>query len=50
MRNSKRPDYGKLWYDGKPMMINKKFFILQAEKKRLIAMGYYKKELFKITY
>lgn len=49
-RNSGKPDYGKLWYNNKVIMSNRKFFILQAEKKRLLATGHYKKELFRITY
>lgn len=50
MRSNEKPDYGKLWYEGKLLLSNRKFFILQAEKKRLLNTGYYKKELFKITY
>ena len=45
-----RKDYGRLWYDGKVILADKKFFLLQAEKKRLVATGRFKKELFKITY
>lgn len=46
----KKSTYGKLWYNGKVIMANKPFPLLQHEKKRLIATGYYHKELFKITY
>mgnify|MGYP000001383122 CR=1 FL=1 len=42
--------YGKLWYDGKVLLSGRTFPVLQAEKKRLLATGYYKKELFRITY
>lgn len=46
----KKPTIGKLWYNGKVIISNKPFAKLQYEKKRLIATGYYNKELFKITY
>lgn len=49
MRNEK-PITGNLYYNQKLIMENRKFPVLQAEKKRLLATGYYKKELFKITY
>ena len=45
-----KPRYGKLLYDGKVILSNRAFPILQAEKRRLLATGYYKKELLKITY
>lgn len=45
-----RPHTGNLYYDGKLLLENRKFPILQAEKKRLLSTGYYKKERFKISY
>ena len=48
--NKGRPTTGTLWYNGKVLKENLPFYILQAEKKNLIATGYYKKDLFKITY
>jgi hypothetical protein len=45
-----KPNTGNLLYNGKVIMENKLFPILQAEKKKLLATGYYIKELFKITY
>ena len=45
-----KPKVGKLWYDDRLLMSDKPFAKLQHEKKRLLATGYYKKELFKITY
>lgn len=49
-KKSEKPTVGKLWYDGKLISENKPFASLQARKKRLLATGYYRKELFKITY
>lgn len=45
-----KPRYGNLWYDNKIIMSKRAFPILQAEKRRLLATGRYKKELFKVTY
>lgn len=45
-----KPTTGNLLYDGKVVMENRPFATLQAEKKRLLTTGYYRKELFKITY
>lgn len=49
-RGNQKPTTGRLWYNGKVIMENRPFPVLQAEKKRLLATGYYKKELFKVTY
>ena len=50
IRDNGKPDYGKLWYNNKIIMSNRKFHILQAEKKRLIATGYFNRDSFRITY
>lgn len=47
---SLRPTKGRLWYDGKVILENKPFAILQHKKKVLLDTGFYQKELFKITY
>ena len=44
-----KPTTGNLLYDGKVVMENRSFALLQLEKKRLIALGY-KKDNFRITY
>lgn len=49
-QNKKKPTTGKLWYNNTLILADKPFALLQHEKKRLLAMGYYRKELFKITY
>lgn len=46
----KKPTTGTLWYDNKVVMEDRPFPILQAEKKRLLATGYYQKDKFKLTY
>lgn len=43
-------DYGNLWYDGKLILANRRFTILQAKKKELLATGRFVKEKFKLTY
>lgn len=48
-KNQPKPTTGRLWYNGKVILTDKLFAILQCEKKKLIASGY-RKELFKITY
>lgn len=48
--NPKKPTTGKLWYNGKVIMDHKPFPVLQNKKKQLLATGYYKKELFKLSY
>lgn len=45
-----KPTTGKLWYNNKVIMDGKPFPVLQAEKKRLLATGYFKRDLFKLTY
>lgn len=45
-----KPNTGKLWYDGKVVMSGRTFPVLQAEKKRLLATGYYRANKFKLTY
>ena len=50
IREKKKPTTGKLWYNGKVLLSDKPFALIQHEKKKLIATGYYRKELFKITY
>lgn len=50
VRKNGKPDYGKLWYNNKLVLGSRKFYILQAEKKRLIATGYFNRDLFRITY
>lgn len=47
---SEKPKVGKLWYNGKIIISNRPFKFLQFKKKELLATGYYKKELFKISY
>lgn len=44
-KNQPKPNTGRLWYNGKIILADKPFAILQCEKKKLIASG-----LFKITY
>lgn len=44
-----KPTTGNLVYNGKVVMENRTFPLLQLEKKRLITLGY-RKELFRITY
>lgn len=45
----KKKTYGSLWYNGK-RIFQDAFPILNAKKSELLKTGYYKKELFKITY
>lgn len=49
-KRSEKRDYGNLWYNGKIIMANRKFPVLQAEKRRLLATGRYNKDKFKVTY
>lgn len=46
----KKKTYGSLWYNGKRPIFQDAFPILNAKKSELLKTGYYKKELFKITY
>ena len=45
----KKPTVGRLWYNGKVILADKPFPLLQFRKRELIAQGY-NKNLFKITY
>lgn len=46
----KKKTYGSLWYNGKRILKDRALPILNAKKSELLKTGYYKKELFKITY
>lgn len=50
IQKKEKSNRGKLWYNGKVLISDKPFAILQCKKKKLVATGYYRKELFKITY
>lgn len=43
----KKKTYGSLWYNGKRILKDRAFPILNAKKSELLKTGYYKKELFK---
>lgn len=45
-----KPTTGKLWYNGQLILSDRPFPLLQLEKKKLLATGNYRKNLFKITY